>query len=67
MEITEKTALSEVVEKHPKAVDIMIKKGLHCIGCHAAFFETVGDGARAHGMSEEQIKEMLKEMNEVDK
>ena len=65
--ITEKTTLGEIVEKYPKAVEVMLKKGMHCIGCHVAFFETIEDGARAHGMSDKDIEKMLKEMNEVVK
>lgn len=65
--ITGKTTLGDVVEKYPKAVEAMMKRGMHCIGCHVAFFETIEDGAKAHGMNDKEIKEMLKEMNEVIK
>lgn len=63
--ITKDTALGEIVEKHPKAVEIIMKHGLHCIGCHGAFFETLGQGAKAHGMLDKDINKMLKEINEA--
>ena len=58
---------AEVLQKHPEAAQIMMKFGLHCIGCHAAAFETIEQGCTAHGMKEEDIKKMLKEMNEAIK
>ncbi|MFH0832833.1 MAG: DUF1858 domain-containing protein [Candidatus Aenigmatarchaeota archaeon] len=65
--ITKDMMLGEVVEKYPKAAEIMMKHGLHCIGCHVAFFETVEGGAMSHGMNDKQLKEMLKAMNEAVK
>ena len=63
--ITKDLTLGEVVSKYPKAVEPMLKRGMHCVGCHVAAFETVEQGAKAHGMNEKEIKEMLKEMNKA--
>lgn len=63
MKITKTMLLGDIVSKHPEAVDIMIQRGLHCIGCHVAYWETLEQGAKAHGMSDKDINEMLKEMN----
>jgi len=61
--ITEKTLLGEIVEKYPKAFPVMLEKGLHCVGCYAASWETVEQGALAHGMGRKDIKRMIDEMN----
>ena len=58
-------SFSEVLEKYPETAAVMMKHGLHCVGCHVAAFETVEQGCAAHGMKEEDIKKMLKEMNEA--
>lgn len=58
---------SEVLQKYPETAPIMLNHGLHCIGCHAAAFESIEQGCMAHGMKEEDIKKMLKEMNEAIK
>ena len=63
--ITKDMAFSEVLQKYPETAEIMLKNGLHCIGCHVAAFETIEQGCTAHGMKEEDIKKMLKEMNEA--
>lgn len=56
--------LGEIVEKFPITVEIMMKYGLHCIGCHLAVTETLEQGAKGHGMDDEEIDNMVEEMNE---
>ena len=61
--ITRDTTLGELVERFPEAAMVMARKGMHCIGCHMAAWETVEQGARAHGMLDRDIDGMLEEMN----
>ncbi len=61
--ITKDMTLGEVAAKYPAAVMVLFKYGLHCIGCHVASYETVEQGAMAHGLGEKEIKQMLEEMN----
>lgn len=63
--ITKDTNLSELITKHPKAAEILLDYGLHCVGCVASSFDTVGVGARIHGYSEEEVEEMVVRINEV--
>lgn len=63
--ITKEMSFSDVLEKYPKTASIMLKHGLHCIGCHVAAFETIEQGCMAHGMGEEDVKKMIEEMNEA--
>ncbi len=65
--ITGDMTLGELVAKHPEAVDVMLKHGLHCVGCHMAAHETIEQGALAHGMDAKAIGKMLKEMNSSTK
>jgi len=63
--ISKDMTLGELVVKHPETVEVMFKYGLHCVGCHMAAHETIGQGAAAHGMDGKAIDKMLKEMNKV--
>ncbi len=63
--ITENMTVGDVIEKYPEAAEIFGKHGLSCIGCSVNAFETVGVGARGHGMSDRQIAIMIKEANEA--
>ena len=63
--ITKNMKLGDVVQKNPEAAIVMMQHGLHCIGCHVAAFETIEEGARAHGMSDKDIAGMIRKMNET--
>ncbi|RLE38533.1 disulfide oxidoreductase [Candidatus Woesearchaeota archaeon] len=56
---------SEVLERCPEAAEVLIKHGLHCIGCHVAAVETIEQGCMAHGMTPKQIDEIVEEINSV--
>lgn len=57
--------LGEVASKYPAAAEVMLKRGLHCIGCGIAAFETIEQGAAAHGMNEKELDKMVKEINDI--
>ena len=64
MTITKQTRISTLVDKYPKLADVLVNKyNLHCVGCFAAAFETLEQGAKAHGMSGKEIEEMVKKLN----
>lgn len=59
--------IAEIVERYPDTVDILIKYGFHCIGCALASYETIEQGAKAHGLSSKDIKKLLTELNTITK
>ena len=61
--ITKDMTFGEILEKYPEAAETMMKYGLHCIGCHVAYWETLEQGAQGHGMSESDFKKMMEELN----
>lgn len=48
--ITRDTGIIEAVQEHPEIIEVFQQYGLGCIGCMAANFETIGQGASAHGL-----------------
>lgn len=56
--------IMEALNKHPKIAEILMEKGIHCIGCIASSGETLEQGLKAHGMKEKEIDKVVKEMNE---
>ena len=57
--------IGEVISRYPQLVSVLTEKyGLHCVGCPMAGMESLEDGAKAHGMSDKQIEEMIKRLNE---
>jgi len=63
--ITPEMTIGEIVKRHPMAAGIMMAYGLHCIGCHVSQFESLGEGAMAHGLAEDDLKDMLHDLNEA--
>jgi len=64
--IKKEMLIEECVEKHPKSARVMMENGMHCVGCHVAAGETIEQGAKAHGLSDEQIEKMMKDINESE-
>ena len=61
--ITGSMTLGEAVSKYPRTMEVLFRYGMHCIGCHISAYETIEQGALAHGMGKEDIKKMIEEMN----
>jgi len=57
--ITKDIGIMELVQKYPQAVAILQQFGMGCIGCAAAHFESVGEGAAAHGIDVDAMMEAI--------
>jgi hybrid cluster-associated redox disulfide protein len=62
--ITKKMTFAEAMKIDQMSGLIFLKYGLHCIGCRMAGDESIEDGAKAHGLSDKDTSEMVKEINE---
>ena len=48
--IDKKMSIEEVVKKYPETVAVFERYGLGCVGCQAALFENIQEGADIHGI-----------------
>jgi hybrid cluster-associated redox disulfide protein len=48
--INMKMNITEVISDYPSTIEIFLKHGMGCLGCAAARFENIEDGALAHGI-----------------
>ena len=62
MAITKDMSILEVVQKYPDTVDVFVNAGMGCLGCAAAHFENIEQGAMAHGVDVDQL---VKDLNTV--
>lgn len=65
IKINKEFNLAELVYKYPQTEEVLLDYGLHCVGCIASSFDTIEAGAKVHGMTDEEIDEMLERINEV--
>ena len=60
--ITKDIGIIEAVQSHPEIMEVFAEYGLGCIGCMAAHFETIGQGAGAHGID---VDALIEDINKV--
>jgi hybrid cluster-associated redox disulfide protein len=59
--ITGEMGILEVVEQWPQTAQVFMQYGMGCLGCAAAHFENIGQGAAAHGIDIEPLIAALNE------
>jgi len=53
--IDKSMSIIEVVQKYPQTAEIFRNFGMGCLGCAAARFENIEQGAQAHGINAEEL------------
>lgn len=65
--ITRQMTIEEILGMFPnkaqKLAQEITNAGLHCIGCHAAVWETLEAGMMTHGKTDAQIDELARRLN----
>jgi len=59
--------IEEIVTDHPDIIPMLMDYGVHCVGCGGATFETLEEGFMGHGMSGEEVDQIVEELNEFIK
>ncbi len=60
--IDKKMPIEEIVKKYPETIPVFEKYGLGCVGCQAALFEDIQQGAEIHGID---IDKLLNSLNQA--
>ncbi len=63
--ITKNSKIGEVIDAFPAAADVLLKNNIHCLGCGGRNFETIDQGLKVHGFSDEEIDKIVKELNKI--
>lgn len=64
-DMTIEDIFSKFPQKSQKLAQEMTNRGLHCVGCGAATWETLETGMLSHGFSEEEIEDLVARLNEI--
>lgn len=65
--VTAEMSITETVMNYPETAEVFMQFGMHCLGCAAARFENIDQGARAHGIEVEPLIAALNEAIEKKK
>lgn len=60
--ITKDMAIGEMLTRYPQTAEVLSKYGFHCLGCFAASYESIGEGAIAHGLD---AKKLMADLNKA--
>jgi len=59
--ITKDMSITEIIQKYPQVIEVFQTFGLGWLGCIAATFETLEQGAQAHGID---VNELVNKLNQ---
>ena len=62
MTVTKDMSIMEVVQKYPETIEVFMNSGMGCIGCAAAHFENIEQGALAHGIDIDSLRDAVGDM-----
>ena len=57
--INKSMSISEVISRYPETIPILMKTGMHCIGCPMAMQESLEEGLSAHELNVDKIIDEL--------
>ena len=57
--------IGELVMNYPQSVDVLFNHGFHCIGCGLSAYETLEQGALAHGFDAATVDEIISQIKEA--
>jgi len=63
--ISKDMTIGDFVQEYPSLVDTLTAEGVHCVGCGAAFHETIEQGLAGHGKTDEEINKFINKINEA--
>lgn len=61
--IAKEMTIGDVVAKYPSCIEVLQSAGVHCVGCHVSYHETLEQGFKGHGMSDEEVDVVIAKLN----
>jgi hybrid cluster-associated redox disulfide protein len=60
LKVNKDMTFNEVLDMGPEVVKVFVKYNMGCVGCAAAKFESIEQGAKAHGVN---LDDLLRDLN----
>ena len=54
-QVTKDMLIAEVLQTNENMANILMREGMHCIGCPAHQFESLGEAAMVHGINGDML------------
>ena len=49
------TLIGEIVNTYPESIEVLMSKGMHCLGCPASQAESIKDACLVHGLNPDDV------------
>ena len=59
--ITKEMILGEILRAKPEVAEILMRCGMHCLGCPSSQIESLEDACMVHGL---QVEDVLAKLNQ---
>jgi hybrid cluster-associated redox disulfide protein len=64
--IDPKMPITDLLFLYPEIAEVLtFEYGLYCVNCFIADFDTLEEGAKIHGIDEEDFKKMIKHLESI--
>ena len=60
-EVTKATTMGEMLERDMGIVQVLMRSGMHCVGCPSSIGESLEDACAVHGLDADQVLAAIKE------
>ena len=57
--VTKDIIISDLIKIDPNIIIILMRAGMHCIGCPSAQGESLGDAALVHGINPDMLVDQI--------
>ena len=64
MKINKKMTIAELMTLNPMIPNILMREGMNCVTCGSAAGETLEQAGGVHGMSDDQIDDLVDRLND---
>jgi hybrid cluster-associated redox disulfide protein len=54
-----KTLIGDIVNQYPDSLDVLLRAGMHCLGCPASQAESLEDACSVHGLNAQSVIDAL--------
>ena len=61
--INKDMTIGDVVSKYPAVIEPLQSAGVHCVGCHVSYHETLEQGFKGHGMGDDEVDMVIAKLN----
>jgi hybrid cluster-associated redox disulfide protein len=65
--VNENDFVADILTRSPRAARLLLDRGMHCVGCAIAPFETIAEACAIYGVSVDRLLQDLAVLIEIER